>query len=430
MIEDGILKFIESEKRKGDFLFPFYDQYCFSKIPSIILNFFNAKTKTTLPSKLIPEKNEFKETNKLILLIIDGFGYNQWLRYYKQNEFFSKLTLEGTFYPITTVFPSTTANAITTINTGLTPQEHALPEWFVYFKEIDQIINTVHFKPLGSRKKDELLDLGVNPNILYDGNTFYQTLNEEDIKTFTFLDESMAQSTYSKIIFNGSTIKSAITNSDLLTKLRKHLEKTQGPAYYYIYLGNLDSIAHEYGPHTTEYKTELESINFILKQELIEKIERKTAKESLLIVTADHGQLNIDPQQTIYLNDSKRLLQNFQKSQNNKTILPTGSPRDIFLHIKPDKIQETHELLSEKLGEKAKIVYTKEAIKKGLFGTGKPKDEFYDRVGNLLILPHGNQTIWYKHPLGRTFNLLGFHGGLNSEEMLVPYAASNLSKLK
>jgi predicted AlkP superfamily pyrophosphatase or phosphodiesterase len=342
LIDYRILKLIENEKKEGDFLFPFYDQYCFSKIPSEILKFFDLKTEKNSTSKLAPEKNEFEETNKIILLIIDGFGFNQWLRYYADHEFFFRLTQEGNFSPITTVFPSTTANAITTINTGLTPQEHALPEWFVYFKEIDQIINTIHFKPLGSQKDDELLDMGVNPNILYNGKTFYQKLNEENIQTFTFIDESMANSIYSKIIFKGSTIKSAVNNSDLLIKLRKHLEKTEGPSYCYIYLGNLDSVAHKYGPHTEEYKTELSSLNFMLKKELIEKIKRKTAKETLIIVTADHGQLNINPKKTLYLNKFKKLQENFQKSQNNKTILPTGSPRDIFLHIKPDKIQETY----------------------------------------------------------------------------------------
>ncbi|MEJ2271185.1 MAG: alkaline phosphatase family protein [Candidatus Bathyarchaeota archaeon] len=430
MINNKILEAIENEKKADDFLYPFYDQYCFSNIPSTILKFFDIKTKKSLPSEMILEKTEFSDTNKLILLIIDGFGYNQWLRYYNDHKFFARLTREGTFFPITTVFPSTTANAITTINTGLTPQEHALPEWFVYFKEIDQIINTVHFKPLGSQKNDELDDFGVKSKILYDGNTFYQTLNKEGIKAYTFIDESMAESSYSKLIFKGSAINSAITNSDLLVKLRKNLEKTEGSAYNYVYLGNLDSAAHRYGPHTEEYKTELESINFLLKKELTEKIKQKTAKESLIIVTADHGQLNINPKETIYLNNFKKLQQNFQKSQNNKTILPTGSPRDIFLHIKPNKIQQTHELLTEKLAEKAKIIETEEAIKNGLFGSGEPKEEFYDRIGNLLIVPHGNQTIWYKHPLGRSFDLLGFHGGLNREEMLVPYAASKLSKLK
>lgn len=431
MILDGILKFIEKEKKEGDFIFPFYEQYCFSNIPSTILNFFDIKTqKTSLLSKIVNKTTELEETNKLILLIIDGFGFNQWLRYYKQHEFFSKLTKRGVVSPITSVFPSTTANAITTINSGMTPQEHGLPEWFVYFKEIDQIINTIHFKPLGSKQKDELLEQGVDPTILYNGKTIHQKLKKEKVKAFTFIDESIAHSAYSKLVFKGSTVIPAITNSDLIVKLRKNLEKTKGSGYYYVYLGNLDSIAHRYGPHTEEYSTELASISYLLEKELVGKLNQKTAKESLLLLTADHGQMNIDPQKTIYLNKYKKLIQNFQKSSYNKIILPTGSPRDIFLHIKPDKIKEIRDFLSQELKEKAEIIETKDALMNGLFGTGKPADEFLNRIGNLLILPHADHTIWYKHPNGRKFDLLGFHGGLNSDEMLVPFASAKISTMK
>jgi predicted AlkP superfamily pyrophosphatase or phosphodiesterase len=430
LILDGILKLIEKEKKEGDFIYPFYEKYCFSKIPSTILNFFGVKTENKSSISKMNKTIEFEKTNKLILLIVDGFGFNQWSNYYMQHEFFAKISKRGTVFPITSVFPSTTANAITCINSGLTPQEHALPEWVIYFKEIDQIINTVHFKPLGSKQNDELLELGINPTILFDGKTIHQKLKEEKVDTFTFIDESIAQSVYSKLVFEGSTIRPAVNNSDLIIKLRKQLERTKGPGYFYLYLGNLDSIAHKYGPHTEEYKTELTSLSFLLEKELVEKIDAKTAKESLLFVTADHGQLNTDPQKTVYLNRYKKLVQNFQKSPNNKAILPTGSPRDVFLHIKPDKIQETREFLSSELKEKAEVIESEEAINRGLFGMGKPKTEFLDRIGNLLILPHGNHTIWYKHPKGREFDLLGFHGGLNSDEMLVPFAKAKLSALK
>ena len=431
VIFDGIVELIEKEKREGDFIYPFYEELCFSNIPSTILKFFGIKTeRTTLPSKLYDKKIEMDGNDKLVFIIIDGFGFNQWLHYHKQHEFLAKLTKRGVVSPITTVFPSTTANAITTVNTGLTPQEHGLPEWFVYFREIDMIINTVHFKPLGSKRQDELLEMGVNPNILYDGNTIYQTLKKEDVKTFTFTNEAYAHSAYSKLIFKGSTIKPAINTSDLIVKLRKHLEKEKGPTYYYVYLGSLDSIEHEYGPHTEEYHAELSSISFLLEKELVEKVDKKTAKESLLIVTADHGQLNVNPRETIYLNRYHKLAKNFQKSPERKAILPTGSPRDVFLHVKPDKIQKIREFLSQKLGEKAEVMETEEAIERGLFGTGKPRDEFFDRVGNLLILPHKNHTIWYEHPKGRKFDLRGHHGGLNKEEMLVPFATAKLSTLK
>jgi predicted AlkP superfamily pyrophosphatase or phosphodiesterase len=300
----------------------------------------------------------------------------------------------------------------------------------VYFREIDMIINTVHFKPLGSKRQDELLEKGVNPKILYDGNTIYQRLKKEDVKTFTFINEANAHSAYSKLIFKGSTTKSAINTTDLIVKLRKHLEKESGPAYYYVYLGSLDTIEHKYGPYTEEYYAELSSISFLLERELIKKIDNRTAKESSLIITADHGQLNINPRETIYLNKYRKLVQNFQKSSDSNVILPTGSPRDVFLHVKPSKIDETRKLLSQKLGEKAVIMDTEEEIERGLFGTGEPREEFIDRVGNLLILPQKNYTIWYKHPKGRKFDLLGHHGGLSREEMLVPFAISRLSTLK
>lgn len=431
VILDGIMEFIEKEKTVGEFIYPFYAEYCFSNIPSTIFKALGVKTeRTVLPSKLINERLEIQGTNKVILLIIDGFGYDQWLHYHNQHGFLAKFTKRGVVSPITTVFPSTTANAITTINTGLTPQEHGLPEWYVYFREIDMIVNTVNFKPLGSKRQDELLEMGVNPKILYDGNTIYQTLRKEDVKTFTFINESNAYTAYSKLIFKGSTIKPAINNSDLIIRLRKHLEKEKGPAYYYVYLGSLDSIEHEYGPHTQEYYSELSSISFLLEKELMEKTNEKTAKESLLIVTADHGQLNVNPRETIYLNRYSKLIQKIQKSIDGKAILPTGSPRDVFLHIKPEKVQEVRGFLSQKLGEKAEVIEIEEAIERGLFGIGKPKDEFFNRIGNLLILPHKNHTIWYEHPKGRKFDLLGHHGGLSREEMLVPFAVANLSTLK
>jgi hypothetical protein len=123
-------------------------------------------------------------------------------------------------------------------------------------------------------------------------------------------------------------------------------------------------------------------------------------------------------------------VENLQQGNEGKRILPTGSPRDVFLHVKEEKLTETRELLSQKLGGKAQIVETKEAIKNGLFGLGEVGTEFFDRMGNLLVLPHRNETVWFEHFKGRRFSLLGHHGGLNEDEMLVPLAVTQLSNLK
>ena len=89
MILKGIQKYIEKEKKEGDFLYPFYGKYCFSNIPSTILDFFGIETRRTkLPSELYNNEVEMDGNDKLVLIIIDGFGFNQWLRYHKQHEFF------------------------------------------------------------------------------------------------------------------------------------------------------------------------------------------------------------------------------------------------------------------------------------------------------------------------------------------------------
>jgi hypothetical protein len=104
----------------------------------------------------------------------------------------------------------------------------------------------------------------------------------------------------------------------------------------------------------------------------VQKLETKTAKETLLLVTAAHGRLNINPKETTYLNCLPKAILNLQVDKNRKTIMPIGGPRELFLHIKEEKLVETKEWLIQKIGNKAQIIETKQAAEKGLFGVGIP----------------------------------------------------------
>jgi len=73
---------------------------------------------------------------------------------------------------------------------------------------------------------------------------------------------------------------------------------------------------------------------------------------------------------------------------------------------------------------------TGEAVKNGLFGLGEVTKEFFERTGNLLILPYGRETVWFESSKGRGMSFAGQHGGLNEDEMLVPFGVANLSHLK
>jgi predicted AlkP superfamily pyrophosphatase or phosphodiesterase len=429
MILKGLQEHIENEKR-GEFIYPLYETYCFSNIPSAILSLLGIHQRSSPLLELLTEaKVNPSSPKKVVLLLIDGFGFNQWMSYAEKYEFFNKLTKRGIVAPITTIFPSTTSATITTVNSGLTPQEHGLPEWVVYFEEIDRIITTLPFVPIGESGIDNLLDAGVNPKILFNGKSIYQTLGKSNIPSFTFLRDSYAKSSYSKLVYKGSITIPFVNSSDLLVNLREKIAEVPPPAYFYVYWDAIDSIEHIYGPHTEQYFAELNGFSYLLQEEFLGKMDERSAKETLILATADHGQINVSPKETIYLSRHPRIVRSLQLSASGKKILPWGSPRDVFLQIKEEKLEEVFEFLTELLDGKATVVKSQDAIKDGLFGLGRLHKRFRSRVGNILILPHKNYTVWYEHIKGKKFRLLGMHGGLSPDEMLVPFAAANLYDL-
>jgi predicted AlkP superfamily pyrophosphatase or phosphodiesterase len=428
MLHEECRDFIREQCSDGNFLYPSYSKNCISNIPETILDLFNVKNKkSSLP---IDIDNGNGEVNKVVLLVLDGFGYNQYLRYRKDHKFLINLAEKGDVFPITSVFPSQTTNAITTLNTGLTPQEHGLFEYYLYLKEVEMIVSTLSFEPLGSKRRNVLIDKGFSPKLLFNGNTIQNTLREAGVKTFVHIYTAYAYSPYSKVLFDGNTIVRNLKSSDLIVNLRKNLEKENGPAYFFAHLSNLDTIAHEYGPDSYEYSAELSAISYLLDKELVKKIDPETAKETLILVISDHGGVSIVPENTTYLNEFPSVLKNLQCGKGGKRVLPTGSARDVFLHVKEDKLTETKDLLTQKIGGKAKIVEIKEAIKNGLFGLGDVDSKFFDRAGNLMILPYRNETVWFEHFKDKRLNLRGHHGGLNEKEMLVPLVITRLSNLK
>ncbi|MEJ2271682.1 MAG: alkaline phosphatase family protein, partial [Candidatus Bathyarchaeota archaeon] len=291
---------IKEQSGYNSFLYPLYEKNCISNIPGSILKLFDIKTERKLPFDLYSEKSN---VSKVVLFVLDGFGYNQLLQNYQKTQFLANLVENADVYPLTSVFPSQTTNALTTLNTGLTPQEHGLFEYYLYFKEVDRIISTLSFDPLGSKRRNELIDKGFDPNVLFNGNTIQKKLRKSGVRTYVHIYSGYAYSNYCRLLFDENNIVPSLKSSDLIVNLRKTLEKENGPAYFFVHLSNLDTISHEYGPQSYEFSAELSAISYLLQKELVEKIDKKSAKETMILFTSDHGEVSINPQSTTYLNE-------------------------------------------------------------------------------------------------------------------------------
>ena len=417
--------------RKGEFVRPLYESYCFANIPAAVQWLLgrspdhNPLAPIFAAASLAPAP-----TSKVVLLLIDGLGWDHWSDYAIQFDPFRRLSAAGVVAPLTTIFPSTTAAALTTINSGLTPRQHGLPAWFVYFDEIDKIAATLPFTPMGERGPDRLLADGVDPTMLFDGEPIYPQLEAAGVATYTFIRNTYAQSVYSKLVHRGSTTVPFINASDLAVNLRSAIAETAGPAYFYVYWDAIDAISHEYGPRSPQFVAEINSFAHTLQQELIQNTDPQAAEQTLLLVTADHGHLRIDPDDTLYLNQFDELTARFRRGRDGAPILPWGSPRDVYLAIEKDSVGLVRDFLSEQLDGRARVMTSADALAANMFGRGDMHPKLRQRIGDLIVLPRNQQLIWYEHSAGQRYTLQGTHGGLSEAEMLIPFAVARLSDLQ
>lgn len=411
---------------KRDFVYPDYNGRSILNISSTILSFFGDKPlKSTLPGEYF---QNILGSEKLIFLFVDGLGFNLFEKVGLKYPFFQNLSERGISSKLTSVFPSTTSAAINTINSCLSPLEHGLPEWTIYFHELGTTLESLPFTPV----MPEDLKKTLNPpqDILFDKENIYQKLNKIHVPSFSFLHKSYSDSFYNKKAYDGSQIIGYSSITDLIVSLKKMVFSTKGKAYFLVYWSAIDSSSHNFGPESEEAAAEISLFSYMMQEEFINKMDKRVLSKLALFLSADHGQVGVNPRDTFYLEKIDGLLENFQVGQDGKVIPPTGGARDVFLHIKEEKLEQILELLRKELGSVAEVVKTEDVLKKGLFGSGTIHPKFLDRTGNLLILAYKNHTIWYHFNPEKDFEFRGYHGGLSPDEMIVPFISARLSDLK
>jgi predicted AlkP superfamily pyrophosphatase or phosphodiesterase len=428
MFHPEVLEQIKQEKMRGGFIYPFYGMYSIAELAPTIHSLFGIPvSRPTLPSNFF--NNYSQKYQKIITFIIDGFGYNHFTEYHKNLSFFDKLQDRGEVYPLTSVFPSTTPAALTSIYTGLTPQEHGLPEWTVYFEEFDAIIEPLLFRKQKSHKRDSLITQGGKAEMLFWGDTIFTQLAQSAIPSHNFMYRDYATSSYSSMVATGSEVQTFGSGSELMSKLRATIQTTPGSTYFFVYWSFIDSAQHAYGPSSIQHTHALAEFSDLIENELLQKIQPADVANTLLLLSADHGQTSIRGEDILYLDKYVYLNEAYSNGKNGQSILPTGAPHDVFLFIDPSKLEETLRLLKKDLEGKAEVLTTAEAISRGLFGINIPSQRFLNRIGNILILPYPGIHIWYEHFPAKTFLQLGTHGGLSENEMIVPLAIAELKNL-
>jgi hypothetical protein len=380
------------------FLKPRYDAGGFAGIPNRIKEAFAADS-----------------YDAVVLFLVDGFGWRFFERF-QEAPFLKRIARAGTIEKLTSQFPSTTAAHLTTIHTGLPVGASGIYEWYIYEPALDRIIAPLLFSHAGTRERDTLKAAKVDPAVVYPHGMFYSELKQMGVVPYVFGVRDYTPSTFSRAVMAGAEMLRFLTLPEALINLGLLLEKQTRPAYVHLYFDKIDSISHDYGPGAPQTEAEIESFLLIMEN-YFERVFK--GKRILFLMTADHGQVDVNPKTTIYLNTDRRFkgMERFIKaSRSGQLLIPAGSARDMFLHVKDDLLDETQTFLTKRLEGKADVVQVAALTEAGYFGT-EISSRFRERVGNLVILPYPNETVWWYEKDRFEQRFYGHHGGLTVQEM-------------
>ena len=352
----------------------------------------------------------------VILFFVDAFGWRFFERF-QDRAFIRRIEKHGRIEKLISQFPSTTAAHVTTIHTGWNVGQSGVYEWFYYEPQLDAIIAPLLFSYSGLKQRDLLKPTGIQPALLYPRGTFYPELRAMGIKSFVFGARDYTPSTYSSTVMEGAEVYSFKTFSEALVNLGLLLQEETQPAYIHLYFDGIDTLSHDYGPTAPQTEAEIETF-LLLMEYYFERIFRGK-KRVLFLMTADHGQSEVDPRTTIYLNMEPRFtgVERFLKTnRKGQLLVPAGSARDMFLYVKDDLLDEAQQFLSARLEGKADVVKVESLIENGYFGD-EVSSRFRARVGDLVILPYRYESVWWYEKGKFEQRFYGHHGGLTPQEM-------------
>ncbi|MDM8521715.1 alkaline phosphatase family protein [Anaerolineales bacterium HSG6] len=402
------------------FIKPRYNSHCFADLPATIKHLLTGQGQSALDNQIFGDY--LRQYDTVILLFVDAFGWRFFNQYRDHVPLLTQLSQHGKVAKLTSQFPSTTAAHVTCIHTGLNNGQSGVHEWYYYEPLVDAVIAPLLFSFAGDHERETLAPTRIDPKLLYPTQTIYHDLAVHGVDSYIVQPRAFTGSTYSTIVSAGGQMVPYRTIPEAFVNLRSLLGELTTPSYISCYFDCIDGIGHHYGPNSIQLEAEVEIFFHTMQRQFIEPLAGQL-DNALLLITADHGQVEVDPATTIYLNRDPNFagVERFLKHDRfGKPLVPAGSSRDMFLYIKNGLLDEAQAFLASRLQGRAEVYQTEMLIQAGFFGPLPVSNRLLERVGNLVILPFAHESVWW-YEYGRFEHIFyGHHGGLTPQEMEIP----------
>ncbi|WP_132060747.1 alkaline phosphatase family protein [Halorussus amylolyticus] len=413
-----------AEHSEDGCLFPDYDGYCLGNVPHTVTSVLGCDTGRTLPADALA--GVATDVGTVLVVLVDGFGFEQWRRERDCHAFLDRLSAEARVTPLTSIYPSETAAAMNTFHSGSLPAEHGVIGWNVYEPTADE-----SFEALPFVTKDGERPARVAPEDVANATSLYTELADAGVAChhvvpFKSTSEGATAHTYESLDGFPERLRDALDAAR--DEADSEVEGGGGErarSYCFAYLDHVDHAAHHSGTNSTDYRETVGEV-FDTLSKALSALDRGVAEDTLLVVTADHGHVNTDPERNVNLDDFDTVLDSLRRHADGTPVRFSGSPRNVHLHLQDGRDAEVESAMRENLD--AQVFSRAEVLDRDLFGDVAPSETFRRRLGDVVV-SHRDLSVWYGDAEPEEMELIGMHGGLNPEEMLIPFAVGRVAEL-
>lgn len=406
--------------RERGFMPPDYGGGGLANVPSTILGILGMRSESDLPPLRALDPALTDGVKQVVLILADGLGVGQLERLCERGDTpFLASVLERAAakrdaqrFEVTSVFPSTTAAAITTLNTGRTPQEHGNLAYFVWLEEFSQVTQMLRWGRATQKRGSYFDDRSVDPARYALVPSIHRWIGEHGGRSYIVEPELFRNGAMTRMHSSEAEYVGYVLPSTMGVRIGQLLDQRPwagAPAYVYAYWAGIDTSAHLYGPRSPEHSAEAALFDRALEN----GFGRRDPGDTLALLTADHGHAECDPLKLLDLEGDKELRAMLR-------VPIAGEPRLAFLHT--DDPSKVRSYLEQKWPGAFTCFETDEAIAAGFFGRGDATVA-RRRIGELCAMVDGDRALTLVRVDGKTVHLRGNHGGMTPDEMRVPLVA-------
>jgi hypothetical protein len=327
--------------------------------------------------------DDVKDASAVVLLVLDGLGWDQL--HARRDDLPTLGAMHGG--PITSVLPSTTPTALSSITTGLPPAEHGIVGYRIYLG--DGVLNVIRWAMQGITPPDPL---ELQPRESFSGQRI-PVVNRAQFRNTKFTD----------LLYRGAAFEGYMTTTGIVERTRRLVEA--GERFVYAYYDGPDMVAHIHGLHDRFFALELEYCDALVSQ-LLDELGSNVA----VVVIADHGHVHFTEHVEL-------------GAVNDLCVAQSGESRFRYLHAKPGAAGDLLSAAQEVCAPHGVCFTRDQLIDEGWLGPRAPSGDVRRRIGDVICAATGSAGFVDPDNPGESRFLSG-HGSFTPGEMLVPLIAA------